>query len=303
MIKKAVIDLGSNTFHLLIVEISGDKKFEAIYRKRVFTGLSDGGIKTIKNEKIDLGLSTLHEFKKTLDQYGNPELRVIGTAVLRQAENRHLFIDKATKILNTPIEIIDGHQEADYIFKGITLLDDFNTGTHLVMDIGGGSTEFILIKNGEKIWSKSYLLGVGVLHELFHKSEPISEHELSLMNSHILHTLSDLNFMIEKFKPTTLAGASGSFEVLQTMVGLDPENIKATLVAPDMFYTICNRIVSSDENQRSKIEGLPIERVKLIVVGMALKKIICDMVQPEKIIVSPYALKEGVLREMISLDI
>lgn len=302
MKKYAVIDLGSNTFHLLIVEKKGDNTFETLFRKRVFTGLSDGGIDIIKEDRIHYGLETISEFQQILASYDFPTLRVVGTAVLRKAANRQMFIDQANKILGAEIEIIDGDTEADYIFKGIMLLEEMKSGTHLIMDIGGGSTEFILIQDGIKLWSKSFQIGVGVLHQSYHNTEPINETDLSLMKSFILNTVADLIPIIERYKPSTLTGASGSFEVLQSMSGFDLQYNQLTSVSTDFFYTMYNSIISLNYEQREKLKGLPKERVKLIVVGMVLKKIICDLIQPGHILVSPYALKEGILSEMIKKD-
>jgi len=299
MKKFAVIDLGSNTFHLLIVEKKSDNTFETLFRKRVFTGLSDGGIELIKEERMKYGLETIREFKQILTSYDSPTLRVVGTAVLRKAANRQIFIDQANEILEKDIEIIDGDTEADYIYKGIILMDELRKGTHLIMDIGGGSTEFILIKDGVKLWSRSFQIGVGALHETFHISEPINNKEILLMKSFILNTIPDLIPVIDTYKPTTLSGASGSFEVLETMSGIDPQCTKLTSISPDYFNSLYQIIVSADYEQREKLAGLPKERVKLIVVGMVLKKIICDLIQPTHILVSPYALKEGILSEMI----
>lgn len=295
-----VIDLGSNTFHLLIVETKNQTEFQTIFRKRVFTGLSDGGIDLIKEERITYGIETITDFKNNLDFYNCNFLKVIGTAVLRSAKNRKDFIVQAEKILGTPIDVIDGMQEADYIYNGITLLPEANTGTHLIMDIGGGSTEFILIKDGKKLFSKSYILGVGSLHELFNKSDPISKNELTLMANYITKTVSDLIPVIKKYSPDYLTGASGSFEVLQLMSGLNPDLVVLTKIEPKAFNSIYDKVVSADAKSRENLEGLPIERVKLIVVGMVLKKTIFELVKPKYIMVSPYALKEGVIKEMIT---
>jgi exopolyphosphatase/guanosine-5'-triphosphate,3'-diphosphate pyrophosphatase len=302
MKKYAVIDLGSNTFHLLIVEKKSDNTFETLFRKRVFTGLSDGGIDVIKEDRINYGLETISEFKRILASYDFPTLRVVGTAVLRKAANRQMFIDQANKILEAEIEIIDGDTEADYIFKGIMLLEEMKSGTHLIMDIGGGSTEFILIQDGIKLWSKSFQIGVGVLHQSYHNTEPINETDLRLMKSFILNTVADLIPIIDRYKPSTLTGASGSFEVLQSMSGFDLQYNQLTSVSTDFFYNMYDSIISLNYEQREKLKGLPKERVKLIVVGMVLKKIICDLIQPGHILVSPYALKEGILSEMIKKD-
>ncbi|MBK8627596.1 MAG: hypothetical protein IPN86_19135 [Saprospiraceae bacterium] len=299
MDKLAVIDLGSNTFHLLIVQMKIGGGFDIVFRKRVFTGLSDGGISVIKEHKINQGLETIREFRDILDMFHNPRLSVIGTAALRNASNRSVFIDQAETILQSKINIIDGIQEADYIYKGMTLHQDLQSGAHLIMDVGGGSTEFILVNEGEKIWSNSYPLGVGMLHEEFHKTEPITNSAIHNLTVYVQQMTAEIAKIIGPYKPFTLAGASGSFEILLMMTGIKISQNNINTVTNEKFLAIYDKIITSDEAQRNTIEGLPSERVKLIVVGMVLKKAIFDLLQPEKILVSPYSLKEGVLREMI----
>ncbi|MGB4960301.1 MAG: hypothetical protein WBO36_12550 [Saprospiraceae bacterium] len=295
----AVIDLGSNTFHLLIVSVSKGVIDQVLCRKRVFTGLSEGGVEIIHHDSMKFGWATLEEFNGLLGQYHHPKLRVIGTAALRKASNRQEFIDRAQNILNTPIEIIDGQQEAHYIYKGITLLGDMSRGHHLIMDIGGGSTEFIIISEGKKLWSNSYPLGVGVLHAKFHKHEPISTEEIKNLTDHVMTIVSDMVDKIGQYNFDSLAGASGSFEVLQSMSGLDISSDQTCEISIDIFQKIYTSIVYADVRQRKQLSGLPAERVKLIVVGMLLKSIIIELIKPRHITVSPYALKEGVLSEMM----
>jgi len=297
--KYAVIDLGSNTFHLLIVEESEGKGMSVLHRKRVFTALSDGGVTHIKAERFEHGLDTLRKFKDVLNDYGNPPLRVIGTAVLRQADNRNDFVNAAATILETNIEIIDGQQEAQYIYQGITMLDTLQTGQHLIMDIGGGSTEFIIVQNGQKVWSESYPLGVGILHKMFHQSDPISHKDLEMLRLYVLDIVAPLTDEISKYEFDSLTGASGSFEVLQSMSGQKISDQKISEIDLATFEKIYQEIIHSNIEQRSHLPGLPKERIKLIVVGMALKKVILDTSKAIRIFVSPYALKEGVLREMM----
>jgi exopolyphosphatase/guanosine-5'-triphosphate,3'-diphosphate pyrophosphatase len=299
MKRYAVIDLGSNTFHLLIAEAQNISKLNIIFRKRVFTSLSEGGIKHIKQEKITGGLETLRLFKDILQQYGCHDLKVIGTAVLRNAENSKDFIIPANQILGTDIQVIDGSSEARYIYKGITLFPEVNSGTHLIMDIGGGSTEFILIKDGEMIASRSYILGVAVLHEMFHKSDPIFPDELKNLTDYVQTVVDDLMPALRQDKPAFLIGASGSFEILPLMHDLDPDLGVLTHVTIESFLKIYDQIIHAKFSDRSKIRGMPFERVKLIVVSTALKKTIIDLIKPKAILVSPYSLKEGVIREMI----
>lgn len=295
-----VIDLGSNTFHLLVAEWDSGKGLRPIYKKRIFTSLSDGGIDFIKSDRISAGIAALQEFRYDMNRYECESFRAVGTAVLRTASNRQEFLSKAEEVLLQQVEIINGSQEADYIFKGITLSPEINTGTHMVMDIGGGSTECIIIRDGHRLFSKSYVVGVGSLYSLFHHTEPISHSDMDDMTAYILNIIDDLRPVIERYRPEYLTGASGSFEVLAMMSDNDTSEIRVSECDLPTFYNIYDQIVSSDEVKRAQMKGLPKERVKLIVVGMIWKKIMVDLVKPSKILIAPFALKEGVLIEMIN---
>lgn len=294
----AIIDLGSNTFHLLIAQVASDYKITVLERLRSFVGLGDGGIETLKPESMNKGLETLREFRSIIDRYSYISLKIIGTAALRTANNSQDFIDEVNKLFITPVEIIDGEKEADLILKGVSLITDMSAGCHLIMDIGGGSTEFILVNNGVKVWSYSYVLGVGVLFAGWHKSDPISIEERQELTSHLISSLSELNEICQKYWVTNLIGASGSFEVLESMSGkltnIDSNNEISTVD----FWALSNKIINSSVDERKIMDGLPPQRVKLIVVAMILMQEVIKLVRPSKITVTPYALKEGVIKEL-----
>lgn len=292
----AVIDLGSNTFHILIVRPQSSKKHKVIFRQRDFTALSEDGVDHIQKHRFLGGLETLRQYKNILQLHQPLILKVIGTEVLRRAENSASFLAQAHLILDHEIEIIDGIQEAFYIFYGIMLFKSLHRGRYLIMDIGGGSTEFILVINGRKIWSQSYPLGVSVLHQQFHTSEPIGGQAIEKMYKYCSTVLSELQLKLSEHPIYGLVGASGSFEVLQTMSGLNIKNHQLTKITVTDFDPIYNTLIYKNEVERASVKGLPKERVKLIVVAMVLKKIILEMSKPKAIIVCPYALKEGVLR-------
>jgi exopolyphosphatase / guanosine-5'-triphosphate,3'-diphosphate pyrophosphatase len=295
----AVIDLGSNTFHILIAKHVGNNAFTEIYRERVFVGLSDGGIDVLKQESVEKGFQTLKKFSDKLIEYNVSKVSVIGTAALRSASNRHSFITQAEEITGHPVRIIDGIQEASYIFQGITMIPETTRGMNLIVDIGGGSTEFILINNGEMIKSQSYKLGIGVLASLFHDTEPISNQALVNMHTHISQTLSAFLSDISHYKIDYLIGASGSFELLDGMTGFELLYGSFNEVIMDNFYKIHDTIVTADLDQRLKLKNLPAERARLSPVGLALMKSIISLFKPERIMVSSYAMKEGILRELI----
>jgi exopolyphosphatase / guanosine-5'-triphosphate,3'-diphosphate pyrophosphatase len=293
----ATIDLGSNTFHLLIVEVVSGKFIEK-YRKRSFVGLGDGGIAVLKESSIQRGLECCKEFAQILASYQNAKLVITGTAALRAASNAHDFISQAETIFDQKIQIIDGDLEAKYIFNGVKLLSSMHECS-LIIDIGGGSTEFIIAEHGEMLWAQSYTLGVGVLHSLFHKEEPISRINEEGCRSHIKKTIQPLLAQLSNHRIHTLIGASGSFEVLESMSGRMTFAHEINVIPKDDVKPIIKRIIAANYNEREKMEGLPKERVKLIVVGMILIDELMNIVEPERVIVTPYALKEGVLAELV----
>lgn len=297
----AVIDLGSNTFHIIIAR-RHKSDFSIVFRERIFTALSDGGTEWIKEERSKHGLSTLKYFKEKCVQYNVSTIQAIGTAVLRKANNRAEFIQQAENILGCQINIISGHREAELITKGILLLKEVHLGRHLIMDIGGGSTEFIIIENGNPLWSKSFPIGVGVLHEKYHHNEPIDDADIHQMANEMQPIMVDIRSACHTFGPIDcLIGASGSFEVLENIHRKSSStHEKVTKISIADFFTTADTIIRANYEERNRIDGIPPERIKLIVVGILLKKMVIEHTQPRHILVSPYALKEGVLSEWLA---
>jgi exopolyphosphatase/guanosine-5'-triphosphate,3'-diphosphate pyrophosphatase len=295
----AVIDLGSNTFHLLIVEIDDTKNIKEKFRQRFFTSLCDGGIDVIKESSISYGLEICQRFKESIDLHQVSKFIITGTAALRTAKNSKDFILPAEKIFDQSICIIDGQEEAELIFDGIHLLYPMEEPT-LIMDIGGGSTEFIIAEKGKIIWKNSYKLGVGVMYSSFHLTEPISKKDEENLRMHIRAMLTDLCDITMHSKVHTLIGASGSFEVLESMSGLITSYNTCNNISTSHSEKIIQKIIRADYEERKQMKGLPQERVKYIVVAMILIDEILTLINPKQIIVSSYALKEGLLNKLLN---
>ena len=296
--KIGVIDLGSNTFHLLVAEVLSNGSFKTIHREREFIGLAENGMETLSQEAMERGLVALQKFKQRLNDFKVSKLKIIGTAALRTASNRNKFLGRITDELDFHAEIIEGKREAELIFKGVSLLLK-GGGNHLIMDIGGGSVEFILIENGTNIWSKSCNIGVGVLHNDFHHSEPISSEEMKALNNFLSSELEELKQIKSLHKIQSIIGASGSFEVVETMNGKEIASHTITEVSLQEFQNISSTLIAASLEERRQMEGLPLSRVKMIVVAMLLIEKVIEIIQPNSIQICPYALKEGVLSELM----
>lgn len=297
----AVVDLGSNTFHLLIVDAAGTE-FVEVYRQREFVGLGTGGLETILPDRITYGLQVVDKFTSEIRSYEVDKLVVTGTASLRFASNASDFVEPAERAFGTKIQVIEGDREAELIYKGVRLLTKDISNPYLVMDIGGGSTEFILCSGEEMLWSKSYKLGVGVLHAGYHHDDPIQEDDLGALRDFIDETVDELIAQCLPHFDLTLIGASGSFEVLEQMSGRAIAKDQLTDIDPEFFWAKSKEIIAANYEERLATPGIPEQRVKLIVVAMVLIQQIMTSVQPTSIKVSPFALKEGLLSEMNDLS-
>ena len=291
----AVIDLGSNTFHLLISKLEEGNP-NTIYRERVFVGLSEGGINKIKEERIAIGLNTCQRFKEIIEGYSVDQIKVVGTAVLRTAENRMDFINPCNLIFGVPVEVINGKREAELIYKGVQLLK-IKEQPYLIMDIGGGSVEYILVNQDKMVWLASFQIGVGILHALFHNTEPINEESIGELKAFVKTKLAPLQDAIHNYDINAIVGASGSFEVIKSINGY-PDEINEFEVQD--ILNLSKRLKSMNLEERLLVEGLPEKRAKLIVVAMLLIELTIELANPNILLFSPFALKEGILNELVN---
>ncbi len=300
MSKVAIIDMGTNTFHLLIAETeAGD--FYIIHREKVPVKLGVGGINRnlITDEAVSRALITMKAFKKTLDEVGVNEVLAFGTSALRNATNRTQVAALIEAETGIKTKIISGVQEAEYICLGARAAITMGEQKHLIMDIGGGSVEFIIANQTEIFWSHSFEIGGQRLLERFQKHDPILPEEVESLFNYFDTELKPLVAQLEKHQPKTLIGSSGTFDTLSdiycfrsdipvTEAPETPFSIKA-------FNEIYEELLVKDRAARMQIAGMIDMRVEMIVVACCLINYLLQVHPFDSIRVSSYSLKEGVL--------
>lgn len=298
MKKFAVIDLGTNTFHLLIVSTNKDGSFTELYRERKFIKLGENGVDQIGDAPYQRGLNALSDFKKVLDEYVVDDVRVFGTAALRTASNGPNFVAEIKKKTNLDITIISGDEEARLIYLGVRQAVSFGSDIGMIMDIGGGSVEFIIADNTQIFWAQSFPIGVSVLCNEFHKTQPISTSEIKNIEKHLDRILEPLRNTLKDVQVNNLIGASGTFDVLELM--LDNEKISEvhTEVSAADFEPLYQKFLKTTLEERLQMPNLPRDRADMIIVALILIDYILKLAKIEKITVSAYAMKEGMLAEM-----
>jgi exopolyphosphatase / guanosine-5'-triphosphate,3'-diphosphate pyrophosphatase len=297
--KYAVIDLGSNTFHILVASYSNGE-IQHIERSRSLVSLCELGGTSIGEEAYIRGIEACKQFKTLIDLYKPDGVRCVGTSALRTSINKVPFIRDVENVLNTKVEVIDGITEARLIYKGMMSYRNLENDSHIGIDIGGGSTEFIYKKNPEtqEIY-KSYEIGIGSLFQQFHKTDPISNKDLLALKSYINQSIYDLREESDS-EVKYLMGAAGSFEILEAVYALDTATDTGTDIPANYISALCDKIISLNKEERSKIPGIPPERNKYIVVACAIILEAINIWKPKYVIASPYGLKEGILREMVA---
>lgn len=304
--RTAIIDLGTNTFHVLIAERQGPSQ-RMIFAEKVPVKLGQGGINQgmITPEAIHRALDALKYFKRLTEKYQVDKTLAFGTSALRQAANRDEVLNLIQHQTGFTVTVINGDQEAEYIYEGVKSALRFTEEKVLVMDIGGGSVEFIIADGRTIFWKRSYEIGAQRLLERFHRHDPILSSEREVLHSYLSHTLAELFTQLDIHRPATLAGASGTFDTLSEMYcarhyipydAASPE----TPFAIEEFPILYEQLISKTRAERLALPGMIAMRVDMIVVACCLITFIMERHPFDSVRVSTYSLKEGVLQAQTS---
>lgn len=294
-----VIDLGTNTFHLLIAEPDERGGFRELYRERHFIKLAEEGIEKIGAGAFERGLQAMQNFKSKLIDYQVFKTQAIGTAALRTASNGMDFITQVQALTGIEVQLITGDREAELIHTGVMRAIPVVDERMLIMDIGGGSVEFIIADQHEVFWAQSFPVGVAILYKNYHKSDPITIEEIENIHSFLNQQLKPLQAALTQYPLQLLVGASGTFDVLENILVKNkthPHHSHLTAHAFPAFYT---KIIQTTIAERLSMEGMPAERADMIVVALVLLNHVLLSAQIQHVIISAFAMKEGILHEMM----
>jgi exopolyphosphatase/guanosine-5'-triphosphate,3'-diphosphate pyrophosphatase len=300
------MDLGTNTFHLLIAEGTVNNYHEIVHYHEAVK-LGEGGINKgyILPEAFERGIKTMQQFQDQIKANQVQEIRAIATSALRSASNGNDFINEVKAKTGIGIEIINGEQEAGLIYKGVKISGCLSAQNSLIMDIGGGSVEFILGNTDHIIWKQSFEIGAARLMDLFHRTDPIPPASIEALNLYLEDNLPDLFAAVTGHQVDTLIGSSGAFEtfaeVIETEKG-NPFDLKITKnysFDEEELLTQTNKFVQSTHLQRAANKAIIPVRVDMIVVASLITRFIMHKLEIHKVLMCTNSLKEGVLAGML----
>ncbi len=293
--------MGTNTFHLLIAEYV-EGKFQILFRDHVAAKIGMEGINEgiISENGCNRALDAMQQFKNKMEPYNPSAVYAFGTSALRNARNAKDLTEKIKSATGISIDIISGDKEADFIYAGVKIAVDLGKVVNFIMDIGAGSVEFILADQYQIFWKQSIEIGGQRLLEKFQKHDPILPEEIKALDSFFEKSLAPLLQACKKFKPGILVGSSGSFETLSEVYCIKnriPQSFigTETPLSKEGFFEIYKDLIRKNRNERMQMKGMIEMRVDMIVVTCCLIRFVLKKNKFDRIRVSTYSLKEGVL--------
>lgn len=296
--KTAIIDLGTNTFNLLIVEGN-----TTLVKTKIAVKLGEGGITKgyIAEAPFQRGLDALKTHLQTIKEYQAERTLAFATSAIRSANNGDDFVAQVKTELGLNIEVIDGDKEAELIYLGVQQALDLGNNNKLIMDIGGGSTEFIICNKKEIFWKQSFQLGAARLLEKFQPKDPITSTEIKEIEHYLEETLTSLWEVLQKHPCNTLVGSSGSFDTLADAIAYRFYDIgilkgKTTYdFKLEDYFRLHNYLLKSNLEKRLNTPGMIPIRADMIVISSIFTNYLLKRQKMEAMKLSTYALKEGVL--------
>ena len=297
----AVIDLGTNTCNLLVAEYD-HMDYQLLYQGKEAVKLGKKGIhkNLLTEEGLDRAIKVLHQHQQKIRSFAVSEVICMATSAIREASNKAWFQQQIKEKTGLDLTVISGDKEAELIFKGVKLAFNTLEDHTLILDLGGGSNEFILIENEKPAWKQSFRLGVARVVEQMPPSDPIIESEIRKINQWFDDGLLALWKRLNDVPVTTLIGCSGAFNTLadlidQTDAGTQTR-IRQEITISD-FNRISEMLIASTTEDRQKMKGMEPLRIEMIVPAILFIRLIVDRFQIQKIYYTDFALMEGVLFE------
>ncbi len=315
----AVIDLGTNGFRLNIAESNEKGQFTIIHRQTSELRLASEGIHHIGDAPFQRGLEAMIAFAKTLQSFDIQHIRAFGTAGLRLADNGQAFMAAVKKETNINIELISGDREAVLIYKGMRLGiplpsssgSAISNSPVLMVDVGGGSVEFIICNDLEVFWSKSFNVGVTILKQDFHFDDVLSPEEIVRILQFLNETCADLRQQVALFKPQYPIIACGTLDFLVKILIADSDTVgRGNFEMPVYFdlskqqYTaFYDQLMPLSQKALANMPQVPTSKAEMLAVSLVLMDWIMNhLLGANKMVVAGQSMKAGILYEMSFLN-
>ena len=302
----AAVDLGSNSFHLVIADVHPDGSFTPISGEKEMLRLGDVVSREgmVTPEAADAAVATMRRFRLLAEAAGATEILACATSALRTASNSDEVLDRIEREAGINADVIDGLEEARLIFTAVRAAVTIDPAPAVCFDLGGGSLEIMVGDVSGLAWAASERLGVARLSAEFVRSDPIDRADRRRLRKFVVDVLGPRAIEVAAFEPKMAVGSSGTIEDLGRMIAARrrasmPQTLHHLSFSREELDELRDELVTTTAVQRKKLDGLDAKRIDLIVAGAELMSIAMELFDVSEITVSEWALREGMVLDAI----
>lgn len=307
MSRLAAIDLGTNTIRLLVVDVAGDRSWRPVAQTQTIARLGEGlrASRFLSEAAMERALHTVADFCGQARTLGAEQVLIVGTSAVRDATNRAAFLDRLRAATGQEVRVVPGEEEGRLTLLGVLHGLPALSGSVLLFDIGGGSTEFTLARGRELIRARSLKLGVVPLAERYMSPDPVDWNRYGEMDREIrAHLTRELAAFCGGLRPEHLVGTAGTVTTLaaldQALLEYDAEKVHGYRLSLDRIRGLLARLGALPVADRARLPCLEPGRADLIIPGIAICLAAMDIFGFDSLIVSEWGLREGILIDYLA---
>jgi exopolyphosphatase/guanosine-5'-triphosphate,3'-diphosphate pyrophosphatase len=303
----ATIDLGTNTVRLLVVEIGGAGRWRILAQDQVITRLGEGAAATgrLGDAPMLRTVDAVAAFCRLAESLETHEIAIVATSAVREAANRQLFLDRLRAATGRDVRVVSGEDEARLALLGALGGLERLSGELLLMDIGGGSTEFTLARDRQIVIALSIPLGVVPLAERYVTPDPVDWKRYAEMDREVRSRVArEVLPVFGSRRPGQMVGVAGTVTALaaldQALVPYDPEKVQGYVLRRHRIERLLVELGRLSVDARARLPGLEPGRADLIIPGIAVCLAAMDAFGFDSLIVSDWGLREGILIDRLA---
>jgi exopolyphosphatase/guanosine-5'-triphosphate,3'-diphosphate pyrophosphatase len=301
-VRIAALDLGSNSFHLVVVETRPDGSFVPLVREKEMLRLGDrvGRDGAIGEEVFEEAVEVVRRFRALAEAEGATEIRALGTAALREARDGSALVDRIEAETGVAVKVVSGVLEAQLIFEAVRASVVIDPGPALCADLGGGSLELMVGDGAGLRYATSLHLGVGRLTAELVRHDPPTEKDVDRVLRRVRELLTPVLPDLLRERPRMLVGSSGTLCTLVRMAAaarddVVPDSVNQLTVGASELASVRRRILSMTSSERERLPGLDARRADLVPAGAIVLGELMEASGLDTLTASDWALREGIV--------
>jgi exopolyphosphatase/guanosine-5'-triphosphate,3'-diphosphate pyrophosphatase len=301
-VRLATIDIGSNSIHLVIADVAADGGITVVERAKEMVRLGRGVFITgrISREAMDLGVRTLRRFARLARVRRAERIRAVATSAVREAQNGDVLVTRARREAGLQVKVISGREEARLVYRAAAHSLGLDGSPYLLVDVGGGSVELVLVRAGGPLWFHSLPLGVARLTEQFLPMDPPAAKQRKQLVAYLEDALHDPLRDVRRLGTTRAVGTSGTVHALVGMVHAADEHVRlhGTSVTRRDIAHVRRLVLGCGPRKRLALPGMDPKRADLMPAAVILLETILRGGRIDELVACTWALREGILLDL-----